>query len=104
MSNLNDPLDVTGDRLSAVRVAEHAGAEHLGASLYELQPGDEMVFHYHVQREELLIVVEGRLNLRTADGWEELPRGRSRRLPPRRTRRTRLSQRRRHSGARTDDQ
>jgi hypothetical protein len=40
MSNLNDPLDVTGDRLSAVRVAEHAGAEHLGASLYELQPGD----------------------------------------------------------------
>jgi uncharacterized cupin superfamily protein len=34
-----------------------------------------MVFHYHVQREELLIVVEGRLNLRTADGWEELPGG-----------------------------
>jgi uncharacterized cupin superfamily protein len=29
----------------------------LGASVYELGPGDEMVFHYHVQREELLIVV-----------------------------------------------
>ena len=75
MSNLNDPLEVTGDSLRAVRVGEQAGAEHLGASLYELQSGEEMVFHYHVQREELLIVLAGRLNLRTADGWEELPEG-----------------------------
>jgi len=56
-------------------VAESAGAEHLGASLYELAPGDEMVFHYHVSREELLIVLHGRLSLRTANGWEELPTG-----------------------------
>jgi uncharacterized cupin superfamily protein len=75
MSNLNDPLKATGDRLRAVRVAEQAGAEHLGASVYELQPGEEMVFHYHVQREELLIVLKGRLSLRTADGWEALPEG-----------------------------
>jgi uncharacterized cupin superfamily protein len=75
MSNLNDPFEVTGDGLRAVRVAEQAGAEHLGASLYELQPAEEMVFHYHVQREELLIVLEGRLSLRTAEDWEELPEG-----------------------------
>jgi uncharacterized cupin superfamily protein len=75
MSNLNDPLEETGDGLQAVRVAENAGAEHLGASVYELQPGDEMVFHYHVQREELLIVLAGRLSLRSADGWEKLPEG-----------------------------
>jgi uncharacterized cupin superfamily protein len=75
MSNLRDPVEATGDGLRAVRVAERAGAEFLGASVYELQPGDEMVFHYHVQREELLIVLEGRLKLRTADGWEELPEG-----------------------------
>jgi uncharacterized cupin superfamily protein len=75
MSNLNDPLATTGDGLRATRVAERAGAEHLGASLYELQPGEEMVFHYHVQREELLIVLAGRLTLRTAEGWEELPEG-----------------------------
>jgi uncharacterized cupin superfamily protein len=73
MSNLSDPTETTGDGLKAVRLAEQAGAENLGASLYELQPGDEMVFHYHVQREELLIVLGGRLSLRTADGWEELP-------------------------------
>jgi uncharacterized cupin superfamily protein len=75
MSNLNDELDVMGDGLRAARVAERAGAEHLGASVYELQPGDEMVFHYHVQREELLVVLRGRLSLRTAAGWEELPEG-----------------------------
>jgi uncharacterized cupin superfamily protein len=34
-----------------------------------------MVFHYHVQREELLIVLRGRLSLRSADGWEELSQG-----------------------------
>jgi uncharacterized cupin superfamily protein len=75
MSNLNDPLDDTADGVRAVRVAEHAGAERLGASLYELQPGEEMVFHYHVQREELLIVLEGRVSLRSATGWEQLPEG-----------------------------
>jgi uncharacterized cupin superfamily protein len=75
MTNLNDPLEVTGDGVRAVRVAERAGARHLGASVYELQPGDEMVFHYHVHREELLIVLTGRLSLRTARGWEQLPDG-----------------------------
>src|SRR6266508_6368061 len=75
MSNLNDSLETTADGVRAVRIAERAGAEHLGASLYELQPGDEMVFHYHVQREELMIVLEGRLALRSAPGWEELPEG-----------------------------
>ena len=75
MSNLNDPLEDSGDGLRAARVAERAGAERLGASLYELQPGEEMVFHYHVQREELLIVLEGRLSLRSAAGWEQLREG-----------------------------
>ena len=75
MSNLDDPLEPSADGIRAVRVAERAGAEHLGASLYVLEPGDEMVFHYHVQREELLVVLAGRLNLRTAVGWEELPEG-----------------------------
>jgi uncharacterized cupin superfamily protein len=75
VSSLKDPLELTADGVRAARVAERAGAEHVGASLYELQPGDEMVFHYHVQREELLIVLDGRLSLRTASGWEELPEG-----------------------------
>jgi uncharacterized cupin superfamily protein len=52
-----------------------AGCEELGVSLYELAPGEGMVFHYHVQREELLSVPAGTLCLRTADGWEDLPEG-----------------------------
>jgi uncharacterized cupin superfamily protein len=75
MSNLNDPRQKTADGIAAVRVAERAGAEHLGASVYELAPGEEMVFHYHVQREELLVVLSGELSLRTAIGWERLPEG-----------------------------
>jgi uncharacterized cupin superfamily protein len=75
MSNLGDRTEETGDGLQAARVGESAGSEHLGASVYVLEPGDEMVFHYHVQREELLIVLEGRLGLRSADGWEQLPEG-----------------------------
>jgi uncharacterized cupin superfamily protein len=34
-----------------------------------------MVFHYHLQREELLIVLTGRVDLRTATGWEEIGEG-----------------------------
>jgi uncharacterized cupin superfamily protein len=75
MCNLNDPCEITVDGVAAARVAERAGAEHLGASVYELEPGDETVFHYHVQREELLIVLSGEVSLRTATGWEQLPPG-----------------------------
>jgi len=75
VSNLGGPTKETGDGLQVVRVGEQACSEHLGASLYVLQPGQEMVFHYHVQREELLIVLTGRLCLRSAVGWEELPEG-----------------------------
>jgi uncharacterized cupin superfamily protein len=76
MPNLETtPLRETGDGLLAARVGEEAGGVHLGASLYELAPGQEMVFHYHVQREELLFVLAGQLSLRTAEGWDELPQG-----------------------------
>ena len=75
MSNLGDRLRLGADGIHVARVGEDAGAENLGASVYELHPGDEMVFHYHVQREELLIVLSGRLSLRTAAGWEELATG-----------------------------
>jgi uncharacterized cupin superfamily protein len=44
-------------------------------SLYELASGQGMVFHYHVQREELMVVLRGVVSLRTATGWEDLPEG-----------------------------
>ena len=53
-----------------------AGGERLGASLYEIPPGEATFpFHAHFANEELLIVVEGRPSLRTHDGWRELDPG-----------------------------
>ena len=59
----------------STRLGEQAGAEHLGMSLYQIPPDDGIVFHYHLQREELLIVLSGRISLRTAEGWNDVPEG-----------------------------
>jgi uncharacterized cupin superfamily protein len=47
----------------------------LGASLYELAPGNFMIFHFHHGSEELLIVLRGRPTLRTLDGERWLEEG-----------------------------
>jgi uncharacterized cupin superfamily protein len=75
MPNIYEPDLQPADAGRRSRLAEAAGADHLGATLYELAPGDGMHFHYHLGREELLIVLSGRLHLRTGDGWAELPDG-----------------------------
>ena len=58
------------------RLGREAGAERLGASLYELPPG-KAAWPYHLQyaNEEMLIVLSGRPSLRTPDGWRELSEG-----------------------------
>jgi uncharacterized cupin superfamily protein len=73
--NIYDAELVAAEAGRRSRIAEAAGAERLGATLYELAPGDGMHFHYHLGREELLIVLTGRLSLRTGLGWTELPQG-----------------------------
>jgi uncharacterized cupin superfamily protein len=79
--NLFDPRfdaenEVPGFRWRRARLGRQAGAERLGASLFELPPG-EATFPYHVHsaNEELLIVIAGRPRLRTPDGWRELAEG-----------------------------
>ena len=57
------------------RLGELAGAEHLGLTVYELAPGQGMHFHYHLQREELLVVLEGTVSVRTWDGWRDAGKG-----------------------------
>ncbi|HVH50702.1 MAG TPA: cupin domain-containing protein [Gaiellaceae bacterium] len=52
------------------------GWEHtLGASLYELDPGDFVVYHAHHGSEELLIVLRGRPTLKTPAGERQLEEG-----------------------------
>ena len=62
-------------QLRRERLGELAGAEHLGLTVYELAPGQAMHFHYHLQREELLVVLEGTLAVRTPQGWSDVAAG-----------------------------
>lgn len=58
------------------QVAKQAGAQRLGATLYELQPGNSICpYHWHSANEELLIVLAGTPILRTPDGEGGLAEG-----------------------------
>ena len=63
------------DGYRRARLAAEAGAEHLGLTVYELPPGTGMHFHYHLQREELLVVLGGTVAVRTGRGWQDVPEG-----------------------------
>jgi uncharacterized cupin superfamily protein len=47
----------------------------LGASLYEHERGNFMIFHFHHGSEELLLVLRGRPTLRTLEGERQLEEG-----------------------------
>jgi uncharacterized cupin superfamily protein len=58
------------------RVAAEAGARDLGATVYDLRPGEAICpLHTHHGNEELLIVLSGRPTLRTLDRERELEPG-----------------------------
>jgi len=47
----------------------------LGASVYELHPGNWVVYHFHHGSEELMVVLRGRPTLRTGEGSRRLDEG-----------------------------
>jgi uncharacterized cupin superfamily protein len=58
------------------RVGAAAGASELGCTLFELDPGGQAApYHLHHGNEELLIVLDGTLELRSPTGRRELQRG-----------------------------
>lgn len=58
-------LDAGGAVLRAVRLAQHAGARRLAATLYELEPGALVSpLHFHHTNEELLFIMSGTPTLR----------------------------------------
>jgi uncharacterized cupin superfamily protein len=60
----------------AARIGAQLGAERLGATLYEIDPGGYgSPFHLHPGNEEMIIVLAGRPPLRTIDGIRELEPG-----------------------------
>jgi uncharacterized cupin superfamily protein len=57
-------------------VGRQAGCAQLGASLWELPPGQAAYpYHWHVAQEELLFVLAGRPTLRTPEGERGLDPG-----------------------------
>jgi len=52
-----------------------ARGDVLGATVYELGPGNFVVYHFHHGAEEMLIVLRGTPTLRTPDGERELAEG-----------------------------
>lgn len=64
--------DWSGGGASSKRLPRGPG---LGASVYELEPGDSVVYHFHHGMEELLVVLRGRPTLRTREGERQLDEG-----------------------------
>ncbi|HEX3512239.1 MAG TPA: cupin domain-containing protein [Solirubrobacteraceae bacterium] len=81
MPNINEPRfdeprEHPGFRAQRSRIGRHAGSRRLGASLWEVPPGEAAYpYHYHLGEEELLVILQGRPSLRTAQGWREVEEG-----------------------------
>jgi uncharacterized cupin superfamily protein len=71
-----DPSDPPGYRRGMASFGPSIGAERLGGSVYELDPGDSVSpYHYEGVEEEWLLVLSGTPTLRDPDGEHELAPG-----------------------------
>jgi uncharacterized cupin superfamily protein len=68
-----DPDDPSGYRAGLFRLGPMLSAEQLGASVYELPPGQSICpYHYEHAEEEWLLVLDGTPTLRHPQGSERL--------------------------------
>lgn len=72
-NEFDESQDRPGYRWKRIRLARRLGGEMLGASVFVLPPGEKS-FPYHVHRanEELLLVLEGEVELRSPAGLEPM--------------------------------
>ena len=81
MTNIFDPtwdLEMERDSYRWRRswIGRRAGSEQLGSSLFEIPPGaSTFPLHAHHANEELIVMLVGKLVLRTLDGERELTEG-----------------------------
>jgi uncharacterized cupin superfamily protein len=74
--SFDETSERTGFTSRRARLGRQAGADRLGASLYELPPGQSpWPYHAHLSNEELVIVLSGRPHLREPAGWRQLDEG-----------------------------
>lgn len=68
--------DQPGYEWHRIRLARRLGGEMLGASVYILHPGQKSFpYHFHHANEEMLIVLEGTVTVRTPEGEDLAGRG-----------------------------
>jgi uncharacterized cupin superfamily protein len=73
---LDDAEEREGYRHRRRMVGRLLGGELLGATVYEVPPGEKLwPYHWELGCEEFLVVVAGRPTVRTADGERELAPG-----------------------------
>jgi uncharacterized cupin superfamily protein len=71
-----DPTDPAGYRDRGAQVGPAIGAQRLGASVYEVDPGESVnPYHYEGVEEEWLLVLAGTPILRDPDGEHQLVAG-----------------------------
>jgi uncharacterized cupin superfamily protein len=69
-------VDFADFGMRAMRLGPRSGAQELGATLYEIDPGGAISpYHAHHGNEELLLVASGTPRLRTPDGVRTLEPG-----------------------------
>lgn len=69
--------DWSGGGVVAKRLPRAEEKPGLGAAVYELDPGDFVIYHFHHAWEELLVVLRGEPTLRTPEGERRLTEGES---------------------------
>lgn len=74
--------DWSGGGALAKPLTPDGWAHFLGASVYELGPGNFVVYHAHHGSDELLLVLAGSPTLRTPTGEQRLSRGDVVHFPP----------------------
>jgi uncharacterized cupin superfamily protein len=71
-----NPRDPAGYRDREAEVGPAIGGEHLGASIYEIDPGESVnPYHYEGVEEEWALVLAGSPTLRDPDGEHQLVAG-----------------------------
>jgi uncharacterized cupin superfamily protein len=72
----DEPRDREGWRINEAFVGHHIGAELIGASMSEVEPGNKLwPYHTHHANEEWVIVLRGQPTLRTPEGEQVLTEG-----------------------------
>jgi uncharacterized cupin superfamily protein len=67
---------VEGFRASRARLGYQLATERVGLSLWSVPAGETAYpYHFHLTEEEVLVLLEGDLALRSPAGWERVRRG-----------------------------